>query len=703
MPKKFSDISAATDPKPISLRKTKKSPKKKQDFSIYKTKKRATTHDISHDQTHDFSYIKGKKIHNPHLSRLIKLAFAGFLIIALINVLYIFQTGKNLESDIKETAKQGFTSLMDAGKHINDPQDLAPFDQAVQIFAEAEQEYWYFGDENALMNNNEIIGSSISNALATGKSIALAGSYFSEALTLFQQIPSYFVIKNSDQDTYIPSITDTLKQGLESTDKAIEQINLASENLQEINLNHLPPDYRDKALLAQENVDQLTTLLTRIKTHFPAFLKLLGDRYPHRYLVLLQNNSEIRPTGGFIGSYLIVDLDEGYIEKFQAEDVYDIDGNYGGYIKPPEEIEFFTDNWRFHDSNYSPDFPTSAAKAAWFLEKEGGPGVDTVVAVNVTLLRKFLEITGPIQVNEFGKLDSQNYETLLSFIIESKIWGEEDPKHILKVFVPKFKDAILNENNITEISKVVFQAIKQKEIQAWSQDQEIQALFDEIGISGRVYQNSENEDYLNIIHCSIGGNKSDRFIKEEILHDTIVQEDGQIINDLTISRTHTWTPEDSQTWEAMVQEVGFPDVPEWLQVILGKGTNKVLTRIYVPEGSILLSANTYVIAKKHDPDVNKDYFLTAIQTDTASNSLLNIRYKIPITLDLSESDSYKLFAQKQAGSRGSIFTKTVTPANSDIKNYSLYPSEQSILEIDGSTTYATTLIYDRYFSSLWGK
>lgn len=86
-------------------------------------------------------------------------------------------------------------------------------------------------------------------------------------------------------------------------------------------------------------------------------LELLGDRYPERYLVLLQNDSEARPTGGFIGSFMIVDINDGYITKMDFHDVYEFDGQLSEDIPAPEDIAKISKNWRLRDSNYSPISP----------------------------------------------------------------------------------------------------------------------------------------------------------------------------------------------------------------------------------------------------------------------------------------------------------------------------------------------------------
>ncbi|MDA1060493.1 MAG: DUF4012 domain-containing protein, partial [bacterium] len=565
--------------------------------------------DLSIEQDFHYIYIKGKKYVPPkYLGNLLKIALVGFLIIIAINGVSLYQKGKTLEANIADQAYEGYNFLVDAGKSatkIEFDSALALFETARDNFSQAKDSLWFINSDKTFYVKNKSTGQAVAALLEGGKYFAIAGKYFLDTLEEFNKIPLYFVSKNKDPKGGAPSITDTLKRGLEKTDLAIEQIYLAAEEIESIDESTLPDDIGARVAFAKGKVKEVSKILELTKQHFPALLKLLGDRYPHRYLILLQNNKEIRPTGGFIGSYAIMDLNEGYIEKLETYDVYDIDGSYGGLIEPPEELKAFTNNWRFRDSNYSPDFPISAQKARWFLQKEGGPTVDTVIGINEGLLADMLEITGPIQVGSFGELNSKNYSLLLSYVIEGKVWGAKDPKHILKVFIPLFKEAILKEENIGRVGSKMYKAIQQKHIMMYSADEDIQALFSAVGLSGEVYKTQEGEDYLSVINSAIGGTKSEPFIEEQIFHDSVIDENGNIIDEIRITREHHWNDDIYFAWRKTLKSYGFDEMPDSLIDILGRGANKVNTRIYVPAGSVLIDSTAADTATKYDKELKK--------------------------------------------------------------------------------------------------
>lgn len=713
MTKKIQDIKREVQIKNIdltgaagaSLQKTEKDKN-----TLYKKKTPIKeVKDLTGTEKEHFIYVKGEKFTPPKtLGNLLKIAISGLLILLSINAVNVYYTGKKLTKDISAEAYEGYSFLIDAGKSATKIQfDKAAeiFDKALGNFSEAKNELWFISTDQSYYAKNNNMGRAVNALLIGGQHFAKAGNYFLEALEEFNKIPLYFVSKNKSGTAKTsqnqPSITDAIKTGLDKTNLAITEISLASEQLTEIDESSLPPEIAGKIKMAKKQIVDISKTLEATSKHFPAILKLLGDRYPHRYLILLQNNNEIRPSGGFIGSYIIMDINEGYIEKIEVNDVYDIDDPYKGIIEPPDELKKFTSNWRFRDSNYSADFPTSAAKAKWFLQKEGGPGVDTVIAINQGLLKAMLEITGPIQVGNFGKLNSENYNLLLSYVIEGKIWGKEDPKHILKVFIPAFKETILKEENVSKVGSSLYKAIQQKHIMMYSGDEEIEALFDSIGVSGRVYQNAEDEDYLSVINTSVGGTKSDQFIEENISHDTYIDKNGNLTDEVTIKRLHLWDDGIYHKWKKILASYGLNEMPDQLIDILGRGRNKVYMRIYVPDGSILMNSSDPNLETKYDKDLKKTYFFTIMEVKAGETASVKIRYRLPFILDLNEAQAYKLTIEKQPGSRGSIFTKTVN-TDPEVNNLSVYPKE-SRADGSGKIIYATNLVYDRYFAGIWNK
>ncbi|MFA5948184.1 MAG: hypothetical protein WC806_04415, partial [Candidatus Gracilibacteria bacterium] len=308
---------------------------------------------------------------------------------------------------------------------------------------------------------------------------------------------------------------------------------------------------------------------------------------------------------------------------------------------------------------------------------------------------------GPVQVGNFGKLDSENYNLLLSYIIEGKIWGAEDPKHILKVFIPAFTSAIMKEEYLSKLASKLYKAVQQKHIVMYSSDYDIEDLFISAGLSGKAYENSKDEDYLSIINYSIGGSKSDQFIEEKINHNTYIDKKGEVIDEVILSRKHAWNDSIYIQWKNILSKYGFTEMPDQIIDILGRGRNETLTKIYVPAGAVLLDSSGGTITQHFDDDVKKEYFLVNLNLKAKEQKEIKIKYRLPYMLNLSSGGSYKLIVEKQPGSRGSIFNKTFS-FEDGISLRDIYPKDYGYDE-NNQILQATNLVYDRYFSALLTK
>ncbi|MBI4099797.1 DUF4012 domain-containing protein, partial [Candidatus Microgenomates bacterium] len=129
------------------------------------------------------------------------------------------------------------------------------------------------------------------------------------------------------------------------------------------------------------------------------------------YLVVFQNSAELRPTGGFIGSYALVTMASGRLIGFKIYDIYAADGQLRGNIAPPDEILHFLGqpSWFMRDANFSPDWPLTARRLEWFLEKETGIKADGVIGINLGAVQKMLVATGPITLANGETVTADNF------------------------------------------------------------------------------------------------------------------------------------------------------------------------------------------------------------------------------------------------------------------------------------------------------
>ncbi len=179
-----------------------------------------------------------------------------------------------------------------------------------------------------------------------------------------------------------------------------------------------------------------------ILTVFDIMPEILKGDEEKTYLVLFQNNLELRPGGGFIGSFGIMKIKNGKVSFVDTHDTNVFDSGISTNIPPPYPMGELLNikNWELRDSNWSPDFPTNAKKASEFYSLEGGKEeLNGVVAISTEVLTSFLEITGPIIIEGYpGEYNSENAITKLEYQVEKRLCTARDRKRKKKIYYERF-------------------------------------------------------------------------------------------------------------------------------------------------------------------------------------------------------------------------------------------------------------------------
>lgn len=170
---------------------------------------------------------------------------------------------------------------------------------------------------------------------------------------------------------------------------------------------------------------QALALLLPVAERAPA---VLGYPEARRYLIFFQNNTELRPTGGFLGVYGLAVVKDADIVELTTDDIYSLDGPAEATERPPAPaaIQKYIgiQKWFLRDANWSPDFVASSRTMAQFYAQEfevarksPAPSIDGVIAVDTEVAKDVLRITGPLTVQ--GKtFTADNVVDTLEFAVE---------------------------------------------------------------------------------------------------------------------------------------------------------------------------------------------------------------------------------------------------------------------------------------------
>ncbi|MEI7749389.1 MAG: DUF4012 domain-containing protein [Candidatus Moraniibacteriota bacterium] len=499
--------------------------------------------------------------------------------------------------------------------------------------------------------------------LEGAKHLSAAGVAMSGILELLPASPTDAV--KSGNVSFLDLI-DKAEQGSSTAEK---EVVAAQGAFARVRPEDVPEDKRATFLSIREKLPVIATVLEGFNGNSHLVRELLGANGPRVYLFLFQNNAELRPTGGFIGSYGLLKVDNGHIGKLFVDGIFNPDGQLKENIVPPAPIQKVSAGWSLHDSNWWPDFPTSAEKAMFFYEKTGGPTVDGIVTLTPNVLRDLLVLTGPIEMPDYGvTIDADNFSQAIQAEVEENYDHTlNQPKRILSDLAPVLLERLFSLRSasmLVSLANTFSQALNEKDILLYSRNADVEKLIDQAGWSGRMLDTPR--DYLSVVHTNLNGYKTDAVIRETIEHQAVVQSDGSVLDTVRITRKHTGG--------------GMPY--DWFNKV-----NSDYMRVYVPKGSELVSASgqTYEFPKapldydalgfKRDDDVVKEESTTTVDpggtriseetgktvfgnwvyVSPGESVTVEYTYRLPFRVSPQPADpsSYSILFQKQSGTDGS--------------------------------------------------
>lgn len=523
--------------------------------------------------------LRFPNIAGPKVRAIAAFVTMSFALVLPLHAIQQVNATKSAQSQITDAGRSAIDNFLRGARALEgDRLDVAgvDFSRASQEFSEAEESLEHLNATIATIAN---VIPQTDRTYESARGLITAGKELSEAATTLADAGEALQSRES--------LTATEKLSLLSSyvEDALPHIETASTAIERVDANVVPDEYKTAVEDLKLRVPSLSTSMEEFVQFSETLVTIMGGERKMRYLVVFQNNTELRATGGFPGSFAEMDVLNGQIEQIHIPEggTYDVQGQLAAFVEAPKPLSLINSRWEFHDANWFPDFPTSAKKMLWFYEQAGGPTVDGVLAINATMMPKLLEITGPIEMPEYGRtIDSENFLFETQKIVEFEYEHydknnperEEDaPKQFIGDLAPKILEHLENADLQTTLAMldILGEGLTQKDVQVYFENNGLQSNMVELGWSGSVKQTEG--DYLMVVNTNLGGGKTDTVIDQNVDVYSEVQPDGSIINTVTIRKEH-----------------------RGLKSALFEGLNNVdYLRLYVPKGSELMSAEGFEI------------------------------------------------------------------------------------------------------------
>lgn len=469
----------------------------------------------------------------------------------------------------------------------------------------------------------------------------------------------------TDVELNIQSAEEKIIFILETLDKISPQLDTIGEKVGQIEteINSINPRRYPRSVMGKPVRSQLVSIqtslraakdsLSNIKPLLTLLPRLLGQPDPKKYLLVFQNDAEIRPSGGFLTAYAILETHKGKITPLLSQDIYELDNRFGNRLPAPEPIKKYLPlvyNWHLRDMNLSPDFKVSMD--TFFPNYQSvAPmkDVDGIISIDTQLPVDLLRVLGPVGVADWGQYSAEiepkcncpqvvykmeDYATRPTFYIKANRKG---------MIGPLMHSILLNVMNSPKKLWPQFMEIGLKNIRSkhlmfyFPDDESMQAVAESFNASGRI--KDFDADYFHLNDTNFAGAKSNLYIDQTVNQEIDIDSSGTVTKTVTVTYTNPEPPDDCNLESGGLCLNGL--LRDWV-------------RLYVPEGSEIIEVLGSDIPATTSKDLGKTVFEAFIELRPESKTKLIVKYKLPFKLQSGQA--YRFLIQKQPGAKSFNYT-----------------------------------------------
>ena len=428
--------------------------------------------------------------------------------------------------------------------------------------------------------------------------------------------------------------------------------------------------------------------------------KLLGagKAGPQTYLILIQNEDELRPTGGYLtaaGSVVVMD---GKLIGMDIESSELVDDLSKPYPIPPLQFKQFMniEMLLFRDSNWFTNFPTTAAWAEYFYSYSRAASADGIIAIDMHMIVRLLETLGSVRVDNVSyPITNENVQDYLRSAEKTPpagVTGKWNRKEFLSKLAKPLLEKVLKARGQTwtRLMPVLVELLNEKHILLQFDDEDATAFLERRNWDGSV-RIPINSDYLMTVDTNMGYNKSNAVFETSFDYKVNLTNPASPTGFLMVRQTnHSRVDipcEPFSTERFLLSPTPPGEIPEPYYNI--DECHWGYLRVYTRQGTTLLSSNPQeipaestmlgeVIPARTDDLGSEDIpgaqvFGMLVITPTRQSGTTEFEYGLPsdvVTKD-NENNSwtYRLKVQKQPGMLAQPFTLTLQlPSGAKIEN-----------------------------------
>lgn len=511
------------------------------------------------------------------------------------------------------------------------------------------------------------------DVIAAAHLLAKAGKSMLDGLqpTLYYMVQgeeTEAVVTQSSSGERIIELLNVGQVGFTSASNHLAAARTIMDGLNPTNINPILVSYVQDLTSYRQQLEEINNLLVEA----PDFLETaLGIDQVRSYLVLSQNNDEIRPSGGYLSTWGWLTIRNGRVMEYDYSPT-----TVDSPTPPPVELASEVDvpDWWIRygqplyaawDGSWHADFPSTAEMAMWYYNNGDNvhSPVDGVISIDITGFEYLIEALGSVYVPEYNA--SVSADTFRDVVYEIRVEGNaNEHKEFLaalyRVVFEEWQSASLDADQNQAVLGAFLRAIQEKHIMMYFGNESLNRAVELLGWTGR-QSTGVGHDYLMVADANLG-NKSNMSVIRSITYDVDLQTDNTVLGRTTINYDF------SARTAANDPAVNPP--------FNGTRDYYTLTQLFIPVGSEVTATENVGIDPTIVQQDNHTLIVSQFAVPFDSTQRFQFSYHTsPIVERIGDLYRYRLLLQKQPGARTNIVNvQVMLPANMELDTSNIPPA-----------------------------
>lgn len=514
----------------------------------------------------------------------------------------------------------------------------------------------------------------------------------------------FFLVSGDDNQAVVTQISsaarlvELLRIGRGRFVTAGEHLDTARQLIDQIDLNGASSSLILQIQQLVKYRDELTDI-NEVFQNAPDFLNsALGLSGPRNYLVLSQNNDELRPSGGYLSTYGWITIRNGRVTDYAYSATTQTSPNpppssFASQLNIPTWwLQYQEPIYAAWDGSWFADFPSTARMAMWYYNSGDNPQspVDGVISLDITGFEQILGVIGTMLVPGYNTpVTTENFRSVV-YNIRDFGGGELPHKRFLAALYQEifaqWQAISADPTKNTALLGVMLQGMQEKHVMMYFSDEHLNRAVNLLGWGGSQVPATEN-DYLMVADANLG-NKSNHSIYRGVTYDVDIQADGSIRGRATLDYDYSAS--------VATKDPGYN--PEFN----GPADYNNLVQLFVPTGTTLTEENNLTNPPTVVNNSANTEFVTRLYIPFDSTQRFQFSYLTkPLVETLGSFKRYRLLVQKQPGTPANdLNVQVMLPANATIISTS--PEASASYNLDRPIVeFRSDLTVDRWFEIIY--